>query len=306
MNDIISENARENFHWSYPLEFGFLNSTKDYHFKKIIDFNSLEKDFIKILSDPAYENQSNKYGIKPKSFQSVFKYMEDRTHPFSKEDFVKQVFAGLVFCKTNNTYPEFVEKLLKNTDIYSLGFTMNYALNAFYDRGAITQEQYAKYRKLFRKMCSANLNGRTAYSIDEYAAWYERVLTETGVLSRLDKTISNGEIKDANASFESEIINTTIARIQNILKTCPPGHELNPSTRRCRKICPPNHFRNNKTGKCRKVKLVDLISDSSTTERSKTRKACPPGKEFNYATGRCRIECKPGTIRNSKGRCVKI
>jgi len=306
VNDIISENARENFHWSYPLEFGFLNSTKDYHFKKIIDFNSLEKDFIKILSDPAYENQSNKYGIKPKSFQSVFKYMEDRTHPFSKEDFVKQVFAGLVFCKTNNTYPEFVEKLLKNTDIYSLGFTMNYALNAFYDRGAITQEQYAKYRKLFRKMCSANLNGRTAYSIDEYAAWYERVLTETGVLSRLDKTISNGEIKDANASFESEIINTTIARIQNILKTCPPGHELNPSTRRCRKICPPNHFRNNKTGKCRKVKLVDLISDSSTTERSKTRKACPPGKEFNYATGRCRIECKPGTIRNSKGRCVKI
>jgi serine/threonine protein kinase len=306
VNNIISGNTHENFHWSYPLEFGFLNLTKDYDFNKIIDFNSLEKDFIKILTDPAYENQTNKYGIKPKSFQSVFKYMDDRLNPFSKEDFVKQVFAGLVFCKTNNTYPEFVEKLLKNTDIYSLGFTMNYVLNEFYDRGAITQEQYAKYRKLFRKMCSPNLNGRTAYSIDEYAEWYKRILTETGVLSRLDKTISNGEIKDTNASFESEIINTTIARIQNILKTCPPGKEINPSTRRCRKICPPNHFRNNKTGKCKKVKLVDLISDSSSTERSKTRKACPPGKEFNYTTSRCRIQCKPGTIRNSKGRCVKI
>jgi len=306
VNDIISGNTHENFHWSYPLEFGFLNLTKDYDFNKITDFNSLEKDFIKILTDPAYENQTNKYGIKPKSFKSVFKYMEDRFNPFSKKDFIKQVFAGLVFCKTNDTYPEFVEKLLKNIDIYSLGFTMNYVLNEFYDRGAITQEQYRKYRQLFRKMCSPNLNGRTAYSIDEYIAWYKIILTETGVLSRLDKTISNGEIKDTNASFESEIINTTIARIQNILKTCPPGKEINPSTRRCRKICPPNHFRNNKTGKCKKVKLVDLISDSSSTERSKTRKACPPGKEFNYATSRCRIQCKPGTIRNSKGRCVKI
>jgi serine/threonine protein kinase len=306
INDIISGKTHENFHWSYPLEFGFMNSNKDYDYTKITDFKSLENDFIEILTDPAFENQTNKYGIKPKSFQHVFKYMEDRINPFSKEDFIKQVFAGLVYCKQNNiSYPEFVKKLLSNTDIYSLGFSMNYVLNKFYDKGAITKDQYEKYRKLFRKMCSANLNGRTAYSIDEYAAWYEKILTETGVLMRLDKTISNGEIKDTNASFESEIINTALTRIQDILKTCPPGKEINPSTRRCRKICPPNQLRDNKTGKCKKVKVVDLISDSSTTERSKTRKACPPGKEFNYMTSRCRVKCKQGTIRNQKGRCVR-
>jgi serine/threonine protein kinase len=308
VKSIISGINHESFHWSYPLEFGFLHPVKDYDFKKITNFSPLEKDFIKILTDPTYENKINAYGIKPRSFQTVFKYMEDRVHPFSKENFIKQVFAGLDFCKAHDTYSEFVEKLLKNTDIYSLGFTMNHVLNAFYDKGAITQVDYIKYSKLFKKMCSPNLNGRTAYSIDDYADWYERILAETNVLSRLDKKISNGEIRDANDSFESEIMNTTLTRIRDILKRCPPGQELNPTTKRCRKVCPPNHYRST-TGKCKKVKKVKLFFDYDVFENSslkKTRKVCPPGKEINYATGRCRIQCKPGTIRNSKGRCVKI
>lgn len=308
VNGIISGINHESFHWSYPLEFGFLHSVKDYDFNKITNFSPLYKELLKILTDPAYKNQPNKYGIKPKSFETVFTYMEDRVNPFSKEDFITRVFDGLVFCKAHNTYPEFVENLLKNTDIYSLGFTLNHVLNAFYDKGAITRADYIKYSKLFQKMCSPNLNGRIAYSVDEYIAWYEKVLTETGVLSRLDKTISNGEIKDADASIESEIINTTMARIQDILKRCPPGKEINPETKRCRKVCPPNHFRST-TGKCKKVKMAKLFFDYDVFGNSsskKTRKVCPPGKELNYETGRCRIECKPGTMRNSKGRCVKL
>jgi serine/threonine protein kinase len=307
-NNIISGKTYETFHWSYPLEFGFLHLSKDYDFNKITDFSPLEKDFIKILTDPAYKNKSNKYGIKPRSFETVFTYMEDRVNPFSITDYIKQVFAGLVFCKAHYTYAEIVEKLLTNTDIYSLGFTLNHILNAFYDRGAITQVHYIKYSKLFRKMCSPNLNGRTAYSIDEYADMYEKVLTETGVLSRLDKTISNGEIRDANDSYESEIMNITLTRIQDILKRCPPGQELNSATRRCRKVCPPNYYRDT-NGKCKKMKNANQFFDYDVFENSsskKTRKVCPPGKEMNLTTGRCRIECKPGTMRNSKGRCVKL
>jgi serine/threonine protein kinase len=307
VNGIIAGNNHESFHLSYPLEFGFLDSVKDYDFNKITNFSPLQKDFIKILNDPAYENKSNKYGIKPRSFQTVFKYMEDRIHPFSKTKFINQMFDGLVFCKAYYTFPEFVEKLLKNTDIYSLGFTLNHVLNSFFDKGAITRADYIKYSKLFRKMCSPNLNGRTEYSIDEYADEYERILTETGVLSRLDKTISNGEIKDANESFESELMNTTLTRIRDILKRCPPGQELNSATRRCRKVCPPNHYRDT-NGKCKKMKNASQFFDYDVFENSsskKTQKVCPPGKEINYATGRCRIQCKPGTMRNSKGRCVR-
>jgi hypothetical protein len=136
---------------------------------------------------------------------------------------------------------------------------------------------------------------------------YESILTETGVLSRLDKTISNGEIKDANESFESEIMNITLTRIQDILKRCPPGKELNPATKRCRKVCPPNHFRDT-NGKCKKTKKQNQFFDYDVFDNSskKTQKVCPPGKELNLTTGRCRIECKPRTMRNSKGRCVKL
>lgn len=173
VNGIIAGINHESFHWSYPLEFGFLHSAKDYDFNKITNFSPLYKDFIKILTDPAYRNQPNKYGIKPKSFETVFTYMEDRVNPFSKEDFIKKVFDGLVFCKDYNTYPEFVEKLLKNTDIYSLGFTLNHVLNAFYDKGAITRADYIKYSKLFQKMYSPNIDDRAQHSIDEYAEWYK-------------------------------------------------------------------------------------------------------------------------------------
>ena len=310
-NEIIAKTNNESFHWSYPLEFGFFNHAKPYYFDNAIDYVAIEQDFINILTDPAYENIVNQYRIKPHSFLSVFRYMEDRFSPWTvakKADFIKQMFIGLKYSKTNYTFVETLDKILSNTDIYSLGFTMNYVLNAFYDKGAIVENEYKQYSKLFRKMCSPNLVGRTAFTIEQYTEWYEKILSDTGVLSRLDKKIKNGEIKDANESIENQILNNTVRRIQDILKTCPSGKEMNSATRRCRKVCPPNHFRG-PTGRCKKVKVVDLISGNSSSEQSfwsRTRKACPPGKELNPATGRCRIRCKPGTIRNSKGRCVKI
>lgn len=309
-NEIIAKTNNETFHWSYPLEFGFFNWTKPYYFENQVDFVAAEKIFINIFTDPAFPTY-NSYGIKEHSFQSTFRYMEDRFSPWTiakKTDFIKQMFIGLNYCKTNFTFAETLDKLLTNTDIYSLGFTLNYVLNAFYDKGVILENEYKQYSKLFRKMCSPNLIGRSAFSIEQYIEWYEKILLDTGVLSRLDKKIKNGEIKDANESIENQILNNTVIRIQDILKACPPGQEMNPATRRCRKVCPPNHFRG-PTGRCKKVQVVDLISGNSSSERSfwsRTRKACPPGKELNPATGRCRIPCKTGTIRNSKGRCVKI
>ena len=310
-SEIIRKLNHENFHWSYPLEFGFFNYSKLYYFENPVDFVAAEQEFVNILTNPAHENKVNKYGIKPHSFQSTFRYMENRFSPWTvakKTDFIKQMFTGLKYYKTNFTFEKTLDKLLSNTDIYSLGFTLNHVLNAFYDKGTIVENEYKEYSKLFRKMCSPNLVGRTAFSIEEYIELYEKVLSDTGVLSRLDKEIKNGVIKDANESIENQILNNTIIRIQDILKACPPGQEMNPATRRCRKVCPPNHFRG-PTGRCKKVKVVDLISGNSSSERSfwsRTRKACPPGKELNPATGRCRIACKQGTIRNSKGRCVKI
>lgn len=35
-------------------------------------------------------------------------------------------------------------------------------------------------------------------------------------------------------------------------------------------------------------------------------KRCPTGKELNAKTNRCRKKCSLKTVRNSKGRCVKV
>lgn len=320
INDIIAKKNYENFHWSYPLEFGFFNWSKNYNFEKPFDSIAAEKKFIDIFTNPAFPT-NNLYGIKEHSFQTTFRYMEDRFSPWTKErktKFIQQVFIGLRHCKLNSTFAETLDKLLTNTDIYSLGFTLNYMLNSFFDKGAILENEYKQYSKLFRKMCSPNLAGRSAYTIKQYTEWYEKILLDTGVLTRLNKKIMNGEIKDVvpnqvapNQVTPKQVVPKQVTLTQNRpvpIKTCPPGQEINPVTKRCRKVCPPNHYRDS-TGKCKKVKVVVLASSPkrSSPKRSsrKTQKACPPGKELNLATGRCRNVCKPGTIRNNKGNCVK-
>jgi len=297
MNDIIAKKNHENFHWSYPLEFGFFNWSKSYYFEGAVDFVATQKKFMDIFTDPAFP-KNNFYGIKEHSFETTFRYMEDRFSPWTKETkskFIQQVFIGLKHFKLHNTFAETLDKLLTNTDIYSLGFTLNYVLNSFFDKGAILENEYKQYSKLFRKMCSPNLAGRSAYTIQQYTEWYEKILLDTGVLTRLNKKIVNGEIKD--------VASTPVQNPVTPIKACPPGQEINPATRRCRKVCPPNHYRDS-TGKCKKVKVVLAKQSSRKQSSRKTQKACPPGKELNFATGRCRNVCKPGTIRNNKGNCV--
>ena len=321
---ILDETKHENFHWSYPLEFGFLNHSKDYYLQNISErrLNKAEVDFIGLLS--ATTNIPNSYNIKPTSFRTTFRYMENRLTPFNQQLFIESVFNGLRNY-TGRNYPLLVGKLLINTDIYALGFTMNHMINCFYDKGALSQDEYTRYSKLFNRMFHPNVELRTTFKIYQYAYWYEDILKNTGVLSRLGKKIQiDGTIVDVSKpvtpvlspSLSPGLIPPLSPGLRPVVKTCPEGQELNPATKRCRKVCPPNHYRDEKQ-KCKKIKAVELESESDLSMNgmidrignqlsSRTRKVCPAGKELNYATGRCRKICKPGTVRNNKGRCVKI
>ena len=305
---IINETNHENFHWSYPLEFGFLNYSKDYYLKNIIErrLNKAEVDFIGLLSSTT--NISNSYNIKPTSFITTFGYMENRLTPFDQEFFIESVFDGLRNY-TGQNYPLIVEKLLVNTDIYALGFTMNHMINCFYDKGALPEDEYTRYSKLFNRMFHPNVDIRTGFNINDYSTWYAQILKNTGVLTRLGKNIVDGKIVDVAKP------GLTPGPIQ-VVKRCPEGEELNPATKRCRKVRPHNHYRDEKQ-KCKKIKVVELESESDLSMNamidrienqlsSRTRKVCPAGKELNFVTGRCRKICKPGTVRNKKGNCVKI
>jgi hypothetical protein len=235
--------------------------------------------------------------------------MENRLTPFDQQLFIESVFDGLRHY-TGQNYPLIVRKLLINTDIYALGFTMNHMINCFYDKGALTQDEYTRYSKLFNRMFHLNVDTRTAFNIHQYASWYADILKNTGVLTRLGKNIVNSKIVDI---AKPVVVSPGLIPV---VKTCPEGQELNPATKRCRKVCPPNHYRDEKQ-KCKKIKVVELESKSDFSMNamidtignqlsSTTRKVCPAGKELNFVTGRCRKMCKPGTVRNKKGNCVKI
>ena len=306
---ILGETNHENFHWSYPLEFGFLNHSEDYYLQNITErrLDKAEVDFIGLLS--ARRNIQNSYNIKPTSFRTTFRYMENRLEPFDQQLFIESVFDGLRHY-TGRNYPLIVEKLLINTDIYALGFTMNHMINCFYDKGALSEDEYTRYSKLFNRMFHPNVDRRTDFKMHQYATWYFQILKNTGVLVRLGKNIVDGKIVDIASPGLSPGLSPVV------VKTCPEGQELNPATKRCRKVCPPNHYRDEKQ-KCKKIKVVELESESDLSMNamidrienqlsSRTRKVCPAGKELNFVTGRCRKICKPGTVRNKKGNCVKI
>jgi serine/threonine protein kinase len=321
-SEIIDETNHENFHWSYPLEFGLLNHSKVYYFKNLDEtrLTYIKDELTNLLLIGS--NTSNLYNIKPSSFKTTFRYMENRVTHFNQDKFVKNVFDGLrsYIYAPNETYPLLVERLLKNTDIYALGFTMNYMINSFYDNNALSQDEYIQYSELFQQMFYPDVNVRTSFDIYDYATEYVNILKNTGVLSRLNKNIVDGQIVDASPSFANASPSFANASPSfanaSPIKRCPEGKELNLATKRCRKLCPPNYYRDAKQN-CKKNKVVESESVSNFSMNamidrignqlsSATRKNCPPWKELNLITGRCRNKCNPGTVRNKKGRCVKI
>jgi serine/threonine protein kinase len=295
INDILKEKDHENFHWSYPLEFGFLNYSKPYYIK-YLDINSLsriEADFKSILTSKN-KNSTNLYNIKPDSFKNTFRYMENREFPQSNTNRVEQMMYGLLryIPYTEEKYEMLVEKLLENVDIYALGFTMNHMINCFYDKGALTKNEYNRYSRLFQQMFNSNLEIRTSFTATEYKNWYEQILNDLGVFTRLGIT---GKKKDEMKKTDE---------MKTFLQQCPEGKEYNIDTKRCIKSCLPGQYRDVITRRCKKIKVVEEARQEARPVNQQV-KLCVSGKEMNPQTRRCRNICKAGTVRNNKGRCVK-
>ena len=152
------------------------------------------------------------------------------------------------------------------------------------------------------------------------------------------------KVKTPKQNVEIKLEPVEKVKVEPIIKSCPPGKEINPKTGRCVK---------SKTQKVKKVKTPKVKTPKVKTPKVKTpkqkaeiklepepklelqpvlepvlqpeikmTKSCPPGKEINPKTGRCvktktqkvkkaKVEpviksCPPGKEINPKtGRCVK-
>ncbi len=142
------------FHWSYPMEYGFFKNAKHY-----VNLNGNEvATLIKTLTyDILYDNSTDAYG----HFESMFEMLDNRLSPLTnsaKEVMISDCINSVVLFQNNHR--GFLDKAIKTIDIFSLGLTMNYVINAFYDNNLISNEFYRDMHNLFMTMTDFNLSKR--------------------------------------------------------------------------------------------------------------------------------------------------
>jgi serine/threonine protein kinase len=142
------------FHWSYPLEYGFYRNAKRYVNQSGDEVASLTKN---LIYDILYDTTTDAYG----HFESMFELLDNRLSPLTKsakELMITDAIQSVVSFHPNHR--AFLDKSIKTIDIFSLGLTMNYMLNAFFDNNLISKEFYRDMHELFMTMTDFNLTKR--------------------------------------------------------------------------------------------------------------------------------------------------
>ena len=151
---IEDDSKHRKFHWSYPMEYGFFRDAKRY-----VNMDSNEAATLKktLIYDILYDTTTDAYG----HFESMFDMLENRLSPLTnsaKELMVSDCINSVV--SYSGDYRGFLDKAIKTVDIFSLGLTMNYVLNAFYDNNMVSNEFYRDMHELFMTMTNFNINMR--------------------------------------------------------------------------------------------------------------------------------------------------
>ena len=226
VNDILNKKDYESFHWSYPLEIGFTNYKKDFHFDKLDDatIEKVESDLIRLFTED--DNLKNIYKIKPKRYtHTTFPYMLNHFKGMDIPAMVKSCMSGIKHYKKTADFEKFVKDTVPFLDIYALGFTLNNVLNFFYAKQAVDSVQYARLSALFQSMFEFDFTKRLK-DMNMILSEYEDIMRQTGVLTRLGKKFENHEIVDVKKTSSTKTSS----------KVCPSGQKFNRKTNRCKVI----------------------------------------------------------------------
>lgn len=294
------------FHWSYPLDSGFMDYNSYSKYKRGITngYRKLVKDeLIGMLVSDAKKNTAKLPLKRPEAFELFFSYInltgKDMTTD-AKYAFIESFFDGLDEMVTLE-YDDYLDDAIDSVDVYGLGFTLQYILNCFKRHNAVSQDFFNYASSLFFKMYDPNPDDREL-NIYELLDEYESILLGTGVLTRLNKRFNDNELVDSapmpspimrkakkeHGSVSSKTLSAELESIaymdaEPVTKTTKTTVTLRPST----------------------AKVTLKPSAKVTLKPSATTKVCPPGKEINPKTGRCIKKCGPNETRNAQGRCVK-
>lgn len=291
--------SHRQFHWSRPMEQGFLSTARN--FKNLYQHTdaTVLSHYCSTITDIILKKKNkNTYDIKPASFMLAFEYTEDRLAPntnLSISERIRACIEGILRYRTDSD--AFVKNTIETTDTYALGFSLNYVANKMHAATALSDAEYGRLHQFFEKLFDFNLY--TRYNdIDVILNEYESVLRLNGVLSRLGKRFLNHTIVADNKPVPViKIPALTLQQAQAIGSSSPSSSSGSSSS---------------PVFKARAQTYSPIFSSNGSTPKvaikkkgkSKSLKPCPPGKERNPATRRCVKICPPGQTRRN-GRCVK-
>ena len=259
IQDMIAQKDSERFHWSYPLEFGFTHPDSPYFYSTLSvgQLNRMNADLKKIFKGTY--GRASPFLIKASSYQNVFDYIKDVAFGEKNDSIINQFVDGWhdgfeQALQSNMPYSEFVKKSVLSVDTYSLGFTMNHMINAFYQKGAMRKEMYYDFRALFQKMWNPNFMERIS-DTKMLLNMYEQVLVKTGIMYRAQSVFENHEIKNIN---DVSTKTPTPSSLPNLIPL-----ELLKPVKQQKKRCPKGTRKNKKTGDCEvKPKHKEQMSQS--------------------------------------------
>jgi serine/threonine protein kinase len=316
IKEMIKQKDGEQFHWSYPFEFGLMNAGSPYYFYTKLTDQTISKMDRELRGIFKNKIKQNNYMVKADSYHSTFEFMANASTNEHVNDVINNYVDGFILGlnearRTHMSYENFVRKCVLSADTYALGFTMNHMINAFYKEGAMPKPVYNDFRKVFEAMFDTNFLQRVS-DTETLLNMYEQALVKTGITYRLRMIIENHEVKSVDASStESPLIQLpqgpavqpTAPMVQPqapMVQPTAPAVQAQPPM--ALKRCPKGTRRNKRTGLCEPktpasipalipipvVGPAPTVGPESTVAPAPVKqKRCPNGTRRNKRTGLC-------------------
>jgi hypothetical protein len=215
-------------------------------FEKYNHFTKKQKNDLsgELVDMIVYSGSKNTFHLpikRAESFEVLFTYLNpsDTSTIGIQENYVYDFFDGFNELIKKDSYNNVLERITDSIDIFGLGITLQYIIICFKKIGGLKTETFNRVSTFFKKMHDFNPVNRVI-DIDALIDEYEGLLSDIGVLTRLNKRFNNHKpVKGVatNKKTKNKPVVIEDNKTFEIVVNCPPEKEINPNTTRCVKKC---------------------------------------------------------------------
>jgi serine/threonine protein kinase len=295
-----NENWLSMFHWSFPLELGYLQKKE---FEDISRLSETHKkaQCLRIIKEITDYNKNNSLVVSKEAMAITtflsFVHCKD-THSFCKKpfkQFIEDYKSTLLDMNNKSKYDEFINHSINTIDSYGVASALMVVLKSVHHLmdGEFVKELSTLLYRMYHPNQQLRLDINAALPLyenclenfilkDQKMQFKEnKIIKETKTEKEFTKKINSIKLKDVTIRSAKTLKTLTLSP----KKLCPENREYNPITRRCNNKCKKGYIRNS-LFKCIRKTLKN--------------KDCPEGMVVNTKTNRCIKFKKRKTRRSAK------